>query len=86
MKFFPLACRGGEIGANKELSGVMRMSRFYVYLLRLSSSLIINPSSLLIALLSYTLNGHLGPVILSCFGKHPDVSLKSLLVFRGLLR
>ncbi len=41
----------------------MRMSLecFYVYLLRLNSGLIINPSSLLIASLIYTLNGHPGP-------------------------
>ncbi len=40
----------------------MRISHFYVNLLRLSSKVfIINPSSLLIASLSYTLNGHPGP-------------------------
>ncbi len=32
-KLFPLTCRG----AKEELSGVMRMSRFHVYLLRLGS-------------------------------------------------
>ncbi len=37
------------------------------------------------------LNGPLGPCpdkdyFLSCFGKHPDVSLKSFLVLGGLLR
>ncbi len=62
-KLFPLTCRGGgEREAKEELSGVMRMSCFYVYLLRLSSKIfIINPSSSLIASLSYTLNGHPGP-------------------------
>ncbi len=57
-KFFPLTCRWG---AKEELSGVLRMSRLYVYLLRLSSCLIINLSSLSRISLSYTLNGHPGP-------------------------
>ncbi len=35
-KSFPLTCRGGERGAKEELSGVIRVSRFYLYLLRLS--------------------------------------------------
>ncbi len=35
-KLFPLTCRGGESGAKEELSGVMRVSRIYLYLLRLS--------------------------------------------------
>ncbi len=35
-KLFPLTCRGGERGAKEALSGVIRVSRFYLYLLRLS--------------------------------------------------
>ncbi len=35
-KLFPLTCRGGERGAKEALSGVIRVSCFYLYLLRLS--------------------------------------------------
>ncbi len=35
-KLFTLTCRGGERGAKEALSGVITVSRFYLYMLKLS--------------------------------------------------
>ncbi len=75
-KLFPLTCRGGERGA---VRGHENVTLLCVSVEAQFASLNINPSSLSIASLSYTLKGHPGP----CPDKEfffSVVSFKSLLV------